>query len=93
MIYLNFNLLNPWCKEQFDSLFAWNTDTAFKHKHIEIEVIKTNNLIHFEFGWTIRQDHAGLNFELGLLGYEIYFYFYDARHWDHEKKQWVNYDD
>jgi hypothetical protein len=45
------------------------------------------------FGWTVQQDHAGLDIELGLLGYNAHFNFYDNRHWDSKKKAWQTYEE
>ena len=90
MIYLNFNIRNPWGKD-FKSIGAWFGKTPWKHKCWEVQIIENDNWLRFEFEWTVRQDHAGVNLELGLFGYEIHFTFYDSRHWDYEKGQWVIY--
>jgi len=34
------------------------------------------------FNWTARCDHPGIELELGLLGVNVMFHFYDNRHWD-----------
>lgn len=88
MIYLNLNLRNPWWMERFADIKTWHGSTPMKNKYWEIQVIKTDNLFRFEFEFTIRQDHAGMNLELGLFGYEIHFTIYDNRHWDYENGQW-----
>lgn len=88
MIYLNLNLRNPWWVERFADIKTWHGSTPMKNKHWEIQVIKNDNLFRFEFEFTVRQDHAGVNLELGLFGYEIHFTIYDNRHWDYEKDQW-----
>jgi hypothetical protein len=90
MIYFNFNIRNPWGSD-FKSLWWKSGDTLFKHKHWEAQAIKNDNWLRFEVGFTVRQDHAGANLELGLFGYEIHFTFYDSRHWDDEKGCWVDY--
>jgi hypothetical protein len=43
------------------------------------------------FNWTVRQDHAGLDIDLGLFGYNIHFNFYDNRHWNSEEGRWMRY--
>lgn len=91
MIYLNLNVRNPWWAERFESIKTWFCRTPFKHKYIEVQVIKNDNLLRFEFEFTIRQDHAGANLELGLLGYEVHFTFYDNRHWNYEEGRWKVY--
>jgi hypothetical protein len=92
MIYLNLNLRNPWGKD-FKSLYVAAGDTPFKHKFWEIQVIENDNWLRFEFEFTIRQDHAGLNLELGLFGYEIHVTLYDNRHWNWEEGRWMIYDE
>ena len=63
-------------------------DTPINHKHWEVQVIKCNNLFRFVFEVTTQQDHAGINLELGLFGYEAHFTFYDSRHWDTDNNCW-----
>jgi hypothetical protein len=41
--------------------------------------------------WTVRQSHAGLDMEFGLLGYCVHFNFYDNRHWNHKEGRWMFY--
>lgn len=91
MIYININLRNPAWWQRFKDIKYWSGTTPIKNKYWEIQIIKDDNLFRFEFGWTVREDHAGVNIELGLLGYEIHFTFYDNRHWDQENNRWVVY--
>jgi hypothetical protein len=92
MIYFNINVRNPRWWERFKNIKYWVGETPIKHKFWEIQIIKNDNLFQFEFEVTTQQDHAGLRLELGLLGYEIHFTFYDNRHWDYETRDWVVYD-
>ena len=92
MIYLNLNLRLPSWWERYKSIKSWHWETPFKHKHIELQVIENCNLLRLEFEFTVKQDHAGVNLELGLFGYEVHFTFYDERHWNHEKNCWEKYD-
>jgi len=92
MIYFNINLRNPSWSERFRSIKTWYGTTPFKNKCWEVQVIENDNLLRVEFEWNIKQDHAGVNFELGLLGYEIHFTFFDSRHWDYENDQWEKYE-
>lgn len=90
MIHLEFTLHNPWSE-------CWKNIKVFhravtKNKSVELQFMKTNDIISFIFNFTIRQDHAGLNTNLALLGYNVKLSFYDVRHWDYEKKEWQNYD-
>lgn len=90
MIYLNINLRNPW-GANFESLWHKAGDTFVKNKSWEVQVIKCDNWFRIEFGFTIQQDHAGVNLELGLFGYEVHFTLYDNRHWNYEKNEWEVY--
>ena len=92
MIYFNFNVRNPRWWERFANIKCWMGETPVKHKYWEVQIIKHRNLFRFEFEWSIRQDHAGINLELGLFGYEISFTVYDHRHWDTITNTWRQYD-
>jgi len=91
MIYLNINIRNPKWWDRFKNIKCWTGETPIKHKYWEVEVIKNDNLLRFEFEVTTMQDHAGVNLELGLLGYEIHFTLYDNRHWNSEEGRWMFY--
>jgi hypothetical protein len=92
MISVNFELRNPW-SNRFNNLWCRSFATPVKNKFVELELYKDTNILSFRFTWTIRQDHAGLNLEVGLLGYCFHASLYDARHWDYEKGKWVSYVD
>ena len=91
MIYFNINLRYPGWWKRFANIKNCFWKTPWKHKYLELQVIKNDNLFRFEFEWTVRQDHAGVNLELGLFGYEVHFTFYDSRHWDPEEGRWMSY--
>ena len=91
MIYFNVNIRHPKWWDRFKSIKYFFGRTPFDHKFWEVQVIQNDNLLRLEFEFTIQQDHAGLNVELGLLGYEIHFKFYDNRHWNTEENRWEIY--
>lgn len=93
MIYFNINIRNPKWVERFENIKCWVFDTPIPHKYFEIQIIKNDNLLRLEFGWTVQEDHAGFNIELGLFGYEIHFTFYDNRHWNSEENRWYVYNE
>ena len=74
---------NFWCK-------AWAT--PIKNKFIELEVHTTQSLIGFNFLWTTRRDHAGIDIQLSLFGICVHFNFYDNRHWNYEEGRYFIYD-
>lgn len=90
MISINLNIRNPWSK-QFKNYWSRAWDTPFKHKFIELEVYKDSSLFSFIFVHTVNQSHAGLDVELGLLGYNVHFNFYDNRHWNYDDGRWMIY--
>ena len=90
MISFNFNLRSPWSNE-FKNIWCRAYETPFKHKYIELEFYKDVTVVSFMFNWTVRQDHAGLDIDLGLFGYNIHFNFYDNRHWNSEEGRWMRY--
>lgn len=91
MIYFNFNIRWPRWADRFENVKVWFGTTPIKNKCWEIQIIKHSNLFRLEFEYTVKQDHAGINLELALAGYEIHFSIYDTRHWDYEKNDWQIY--
>jgi hypothetical protein len=90
MISINFNLSNPWSKV-WKNLWSRVYDTPFKNKFIELEIIRDTTIVSFNFRLTTRQSHGGLYMELGLLGYNFSFNFYDNRHWNYEDGRYFKY--
>ena len=90
MIAVTFNIRNPW-SDNFENLWCRAYSTPFKNKFIEIEVYKESSIVAFSLYLTTRQSHAGIDIEVGVLGYCLHFNFYDSRHWDCENKCWENY--
>jgi hypothetical protein len=91
MIYFNFNIRNPRWWNRFDSLWTKHGSTPFKHKFWEVQFMKNAELFRIEFEWTVCQDHAGVNLELGLFGYQFDMKFYDNRHWNIATNTWQDY--
>lgn len=90
MIYCNINLRNPWSKRYWSMIKCWHFDIT-KNKSTSIEISRDTNVFRFEFEYTIRQDHAGLNVEFALFGYQISFGIHDNRHWDNDNGRWKQY--
>jgi hypothetical protein len=89
MIEFSFDF-SPLTRE-FKSLWNKFLDTPFKHKFIELELHTTESLVGFNFLWTTRSDHAGLDLQLSLFGLCLHFNFYDNRHWNHEAGRYYKY--
>ena len=84
MININLNIRNPF-NRNFKRLWGCARSTPFAHKFVEFHLYKDNSIISININWTVRQDHSGLNVEIGLLSYCFDFNFYDSRHWDTNK--------
>ena len=64
---------------------------VYTNKYAELEFYKDSSLLSVNFNWTIRQDHAGIDIEIGVLGYCVHFTVYDNRHWNYEEGRWMQY--
>jgi len=93
MIYFNINIRNPFWSDRFKTIKYWSCKEPRNNKSWEIQVMRDEELFRIEFDWTVRQDHAGVTLEFGLLGYKINFSWHDTRHWHTEKGRWINYND
>lgn len=68
-----------------------------KYKNLELEtcICATKNdfdIIKLHIYNTRKQDHAGFNFNLTILGLTINFSILDVRHWDIKNNNWYEYD-
>lgn len=88
MINLKIGITNPW-SERFDSLYC-GSGPITNHKFWEFELLRTHEVLVLDISYTIKQDHAGLNVWLGLIGYSVNFHIYDNRHWDYDNNQWYS---
>jgi hypothetical protein len=91
MINLAFGLANPFSK-RFSIVYEKSGKTWIPYKFWEFNVYKTNIIIDFRIRYIIREDHAGLEIILGLLGWSVEYRFYDSRHWDYENNCWEVYE-
>lgn len=97
MIYLSFDIKNPFSTKFSSFGYTKCGKTWMPHKFWEFEVYKTNSIIRFILDFTIRQDHAGTRFstfgiELCLFGWDFEFRVYDNRHWNYENNCWEVYE-
>jgi hypothetical protein len=92
MIYVSFNLTNPWGLPKF--LHLGNVHGKFtKNKAWELEHYRCSSIVEFQFSFSTRRDHAGLEMTVGLLGYNIHANIYDCRHWNTDTNSWMKYED
>lgn len=90
MINLRLSITNPWTA-RFENINCWMGSTPLKHKFWEVQIMKTDDIVSFDLRVTTRQDHAGAELWLGLLGYSINLHVYDNRHWNHDEARWMVY--
>ena len=88
MIKLQLEIRNPWSRDRFKNL-GCVFGKITKNMTWEIEhTYHDGMLVDLDFEFTTKQDHAGLHFSVGFLGYNFDFNFYDSRHWDNENNCW-----
>jgi hypothetical protein len=91
MVNIQLSIRNPWSNKFHNyKCYTWQVS---ENKAIEIEFLKSADIVDLHLSITHRQSHAGVDFELGLLGYNFHFMFYDIRHWDYILKRWETYDE
>ena len=86
MFNFDLSLYNPFSKRF--KLLSGKSGTLFSNKAWESNVYATNTIVKFSIAITPRSDHAGLNIEVGLIGFEYEFHFYDTRHWCYKTDTW-----
>lgn len=100
--YLSFHRF--WCKsitknktielEVFTTQFFFNNILYFTISKDRISfcfnILNSLFGINFKIDW--KCDHAGVEFQLTLLGTSHGFYLYDNRHWDYKNNKWEEYD-
>ena len=84
MIRVYFCLMNPFVR--YGAKTIWQVMFLRGHKCTEVVVEKENGyLAGFLFGLRAREDHAGVDFKIGLFGWTFNIHFYDTRHWNDEE--------
>jgi hypothetical protein len=91
MINFNFILSNPFSR-RFNIIFS-KSGKLSKFKAWEFNTYVTSAFVVVVFNSSIRTDHAGIDLELGLFGYQVELKFYDTRHWDSKTNTWAVYND
>lgn len=90
MISIDFSIRTPWIDDNFKLIFT-KYGKFTENKSWEIQIDRDDTLISLYFRFTVRQDHAGIRFNIGLFGYSISTNLYDTRHWDYDNKCWKVY--
>jgi hypothetical protein len=76
-------------KNKFKTLLSFYRPLT-KNKSLELEILYSNYfLFKLELDMSFTgKDHAGIRFEICLLGLEFTLNFYDNRHWDCDADAW-----
>lgn len=84
-----FSIKNDKALDVFKSFYS-KTCQLSKHKFFELDIY-TYDFYLFEITIDIsfNKNHAGIEFELGILGRYVYLKIYDNRHWDNLTNNWV----
>ena len=88
MINFSFNIRNPF-SDRWETLSHWSWQIS-RHKWIELQFDRGNDILGMTVRFTARQDHAGAFVSVSLLSYEAMLHFYDSRHWDYERGDWAD---
>lgn len=91
-MWIGFKIRFPYKKQINQSTYICKDFSLTKNKSLEIQVSTWGNaytLIGFDFCITRYQSHAGISLELELLNKSLIINFYDNRHWDYDKGEWV----
>ena len=92
LIDITFQLSLPIKWEYFRNLGSVSGQIT-KYKAWELEhTFYSDSLIDIDISYSVNQDHAGLNFVVGVLGYAVHFCIYDTRHWDYDRNEWIVYE-
>jgi len=95
MIWLNFQISNPWWKGKNDKPmvdYVCVDKMVTKHKFVELQISKMNPHELFEFTldtcW-FGEDHAGFELTVEVYGFYFSLQFRDNRHWNYKENRWV----
>jgi hypothetical protein len=93
MIEFNFEIENPYYSAN-DFKNIWDKSGQLtENKAWELQLYKNSDcIVGLGFRFSFRgRDHAGLQINLGLLGYRFDMMVYDIRHWNHAIDSWEVY--
>lgn len=69
-----------WCTGgKISKYLAWEAELVYD----------VQTLFHLKLEHSLRCDHAGISFEVGVLGFLFFFRKYDTRHWDYNTETFL----
>lgn len=89
MIYLGIAIRSPFRLVSFRNYWSrWWRVPCVSYKNFELELLRTENLVHLSLDINPWTDHGGSSLMVGVLHHEIHINFYDTRHWDRDHSSW-----
>jgi len=89
VIYIGIAIRNPFKRVGFRNYWSrWWRVPCVRYKNFELELLRTENLLHLNLDINPWTDHGGSSLMLGMLHHEIHFNFHDTRHWDGIRSSW-----
>jgi hypothetical protein len=99
MIFLKFQISNPFISngvslKQRDFILFDKPLTKNKSFSIQLTKWKAHKILDFSLDTHLTgQHHAGIEFQIELIGLFLDIKFYDNRHWDYENNTWEVYEE
>ena len=84
-VYFNKNI------EFFRDIIDLGFEISPERSPISMWVTILSDLFEFRFSWSKNEDHAGVSFYLGILWFTLNIMYYDTRHWDYDKEEYMKY--
>ena len=85
LLNIRIELQSPFDRWDYFTNFGWISGMLTKYTAWELEhSYYSPMLFDCELRLSVREDHAGFEFGIGILGYGIHFLIYDTRHWNYE---------
>ena len=88
MFRLSYLIHNPRDAFHEASIIFGTGKRLTQNKSIDFSILKSNAIIGAGLEFTRRKDHAGINVDLNLFGFDVNVNIYDNRHWDKEANDW-----
>jgi len=85
LLNIRIELQSPFDRWDYFTNFGWISGMLTKYTAWELEhSYYSPMLFDCELRLSVREDHAGFEFGIGILGYGIHFLIYDTRHWNYD---------
>jgi len=95
MKIFDFSFSFGWPIQKDDSWKSYwdKTFSITPNRFLEFQLMDSSKFIGIDMSVSDKEDHAGLNINLALFGYEFDINFRDSRHWNYDENRWFRYDE